>query len=264
MSLRGIGKARIGLLFGISMSLALVSIPVAQAKDGGPTGCSPLSHRVFESSTTCLTSDQVTETSDTVTINSYTDPSISNPTSITTGSDGALWFPDGGSGGIGRITTNGVVSSYGGAGIGESYGIASGSDGALWFTLIQSDSIGRITTDGNVSDYSDPNGDQPYAITAGPDGALWFTSDLNTIGRVTTEGAFSSYGNFQDGVFDPQSITTGPDGALWFGNQGNSSIGGSQPPALSPTTPIRPSTRPMGSQLDPTVLCGSPTRATTR
>src|ERR1700683_1025242 len=179
----------IGLLCA-TLCLGLVIMPGAQAGASGPNGCSPQSHRVLGSSTTCITSVHVAEAGDFVTINSYTDPSISNPTSITTGSDGALWFPvaGGGSGGIGRITTSGVVSSYGVPGIGESYGIAAGPDGALWFTLFESGSIGRITTGGVVSDYSDPNGGEPYSITAGPDGALWFTNFLNGIGRVTTDG----------------------------------------------------------------------------
>jgi virginiamycin B lyase len=34
----------------------------------------------------------------------------------------------------------------------------------------------------------------PAGIVAGPDGALWFASTSNaTIGRVTTDGAFSGY-----------------------------------------------------------------------
>src|SRR5438128_1980870 len=45
-------------------------------------------------------------------VSQYADPSISNPTSIATGSDGALWFTNSGSNSIGRVTTNGMVTNY--------------------------------------------------------------------------------------------------------------------------------------------------------
>ena len=64
----------------------------------------------------------------------------------------------------------------------------------------------------------------PQGITAGPDGAPWFTNQqTNTIGRITTSGAITTYTG--TGISGPDGITAGPDGALWFTNYGNNSIG---------------------------------------
>src|SRR5689334_1690780 len=48
---------------------------------------------------------------------------------LTAGPDAALWFS--GSGGVGKITTSGVITQYGSTAAGT---IAAGPDGALWFT----------------------------------------------------------------------------------------------------------------------------------
>ena len=207
------------LLCGITLSLGLVSMSVAQAEASGPSGCASPSHPVLRPLTTCLISDRVIGTNETVAINIYTNPLI-NGVAITAGSDGALWFTDPG-GAIGSITTNGVVSTYSGSGISEPDGIAAGSDGALWFTNFLNGSVGRITTSGVISNF--PNSaSQPQGITAGPDGALWYTNELsNSINRITTGGDVSSYGGYQSGVADPEGITTGSDGALWFTNGSN-------------------------------------------
>jgi len=42
----------------------------------------------------------------------YTSDTIDYVFSITSGSDGALWFTNAGNNSIGRITTSGVVSNY--------------------------------------------------------------------------------------------------------------------------------------------------------
>jgi virginiamycin B lyase len=72
---------------------------------------------------------------------------------ITLGPDDALWFTDGASDMVGRITTAGLItneipltqsSTEARRSPGE---ITSGPDGALWFTETGVDKIGRITTD---------------------------------------------------------------------------------------------------------------------
>jgi virginiamycin B lyase len=114
------------------------------------------------------------------------------PVSIVAGPDGALWFSDATPtspprGGIGRITTSGVVTEYAlpsslpGA-------ITRGPDGALWFVDQQTNAIGRITTSGQVTEYSSgiTPGAVPVGITTGPDGALWFTEEVTgKIGRLS-------------------------------------------------------------------------------
>jgi hypothetical protein len=77
---------------------------------------------------------------------------ISNPTGITQGPDGAIWFTTAGNNSIGRITKSGKkVSSYTGPGISNPAGIAPGPDGALWFANHGSASLGRITIKINSS-----------------------------------------------------------------------------------------------------------------
>ena len=49
----------------------------------------------------------------------------------------------------------------------------------MWFTDYANNSIGRITTSGAVTSYSDPGINHPEGIAAGPDGALWFTNDTS-------------------------------------------------------------------------------------
>jgi len=156
-------------------------------------------------------------------VTQYTDPTIADPTSITTGPDDGLWFTNNGNNSIGRITTSGTVTNFTDPTIAHPISITAGPDGALWFTNNDNNSIGRITTAGIITNYTDPTIANPIDIAQGPDGALWFTNHNNSIGRITTSGTVT---NFTDPtIADPTSITTGPDGALWFTNYDNSSIG---------------------------------------
>ena len=156
-------------------------------------------------------------------VTQFSDPTISDPTSITVGPDDALWFTNSGNNTIGRVTTSGVVTNYADPTIANPTSIAAGPDDALWFTNNGSNSIGRISAAGIVTKYTDPTILKPIDITAGPDGAMWFTNFNNSIGRISTTGAIT---NFTDpSIANPTSITAGPDGALWFTNYNNSSIG---------------------------------------
>ena len=154
----------------------------------------------------------------------YSDSSIAGATAITTGPDGALWFTNGATNSIGRITTDGTVTNYTDPSIVQPSAITAGPDGALWFTnagylrTYEKSSIGRITTGGTITKYTNLTVKAPMGITAGPDGALWFTNYGNSsIGRITTAGKirnFTDVGNIRA----PRAITVGSDGALWFGN----------------------------------------------
>jgi streptogramin lyase len=125
---------------------------------------------------------------------------------------------------IGRITTTGAVTEYALPPFPVYLGVSSitaGSDGAMWFTEYYKGAIGRISMDAVVTEYSFASFGFPKAITAGPDGALWFTlsSDndwINTIGRITTDGAFTQYSAPVQNINYSGAITTGPDGAVWF------------------------------------------------
>src|ERR1700723_3412653 len=143
---------------------------------------------------------------------------IDDPTAITAGPDGNLWFTNAGNNSIGSITTAGVVSNYTGSGIDDPTGITAGPDGNLWFTNAGNNSIGSITTTGVVSNYTGSGIDDPTGITAGPDGRLWFPNTAgDSIGSITTAGVVSNYKGSD--IEQPHGITVGPDGNLWFMNQ---------------------------------------------
>lgn len=163
-----------------------------------------------------------------VTIKEYQLSGYPVPTSITVGSDGALWFTEYEGNKIGRITTTGVVTEYPvpmvGSQLSQLNTITAGPDGALWFTESYARKIGRITTAGVLTEYTLPSSAWPWGITAGPDGALWFTGTaLGGIGRITTAGLVTEYPLPAGRA--PTDITGGPDGALWFIEFGANQIG---------------------------------------
>ena len=149
--------------------------------------------------------------------NGYAVPSPnSNPTGITTGPDGALWFTEQTANKIGRVTPAGVFTEYPlPTNFNYPSAIALGSDGALWFTENNS-RIVRITTGGAMTVYPLPAAFyDPGALTAGPDGALWFTGDRE-IGRITTSGNVTEYSAPISPSSESGGLTVGPDAALWF------------------------------------------------
>ncbi|GAC1458389.1 MAG: hypothetical protein PVSMB10_16080 [Pseudarthrobacter sp.] len=157
----------------------------------------------------------------------------SEPEHITAGPDGALWFTEFNSGRIGRITTAGFVTEFPVLPI-TPFGITAGPDSALWFTASNGNAVARITTNGLITQFLGPPECAPDeycnaldAITAGPDGALWFTDTgwMNeSIGRITTDGAFTKFG-LPSADSGPRGITAGPDRALWFTERNANRIG---------------------------------------
>ena len=110
----------------------------------------------------------------------------SQPSAITKGPDGNMWFTELTGGKIGRITTNGLVSEFpipvNGPNPAPS-GIVTGPDGNLWFGE-QARRIGNATTSGVITDYL-TGGGSVYGITLGPDSALWFVDQSSSkIGRA--------------------------------------------------------------------------------
>jgi streptogramin lyase len=137
----------------------------------------------------------------------------SQPISITTGPDGALWFTEYIRGKIGRITNAGVITEFPLPNGNSPYSITTGPDGALWFT-INGGGIGRISTAGVITEFLSSG--STWGITTGPDGALWFTENqIYKIGRITTAGVLTEF-PIRTTNSVPQGITAGPDGALWF------------------------------------------------
>jgi streptogramin lyase len=71
---------------------------------------------------------------------------VADPTRITAGPDGNLWFTDPNEWTIGRITPGGTIQEFP-VPASDPYGITAGPDGNIWFTD-QNGKIGRITVCG--------------------------------------------------------------------------------------------------------------------
>jgi virginiamycin B lyase len=147
---------------------------------------------------------------------------IANPTHITAGPEGALWFTEGVTKAIGRIPAavplavpdeSRLTSEAPNA-------IAAGSDGNLWFTEYSVSMIGRMTPAGVATYFPLPPGlENPEGITAGPDGALWYTTlNPSAIVRIATDGSQRTFPVPKEKIVN--EIATGPDGALWFSASG--------------------------------------------
>lgn len=145
------------------------------------------------------------------------------PDSIAQGPDGALWFTTRSGPGVGRITTDGVITWFKiprdpRLGLAQLTGIAVGPDHALWFLenavgRAQTARIGRITTAGAIKEFKSGIG-HPWQIAEGPDRAMWFTAPGH-IGRITMSGRITSF-RTPDQRSHHGGIVAGPDGAMWF------------------------------------------------
>jgi len=155
----------------------------------------------------------------------------SEPTEITTGPEGNLWYTQLSAGQpIGRMTPSGEVTEFS-AGItpqSTPFGITKGPDGNVWFTQPTAHQIGRITPSGEVTEFSTgiSAGSLPLDITAGPDGNLWFTEFIpSRIGRITPSGEVTEFSTGITAGSNLRGIVAGPDGNLWFTEQGGNRIG---------------------------------------
>jgi len=154
------------------------------------------------------------------------------PTNITSGPDGNLWFTDFTGTKVGRITPAGVITEYGGLSC-PPIGIDAGPDGKIWFTQPSCGKIGRIdplagSPEASIEQFGEANGlpagGQPFYITAGPDGNMWFTdTGKKQLGRITMVGAITEYGvaNGLNATADPRAISAGSDGNVWFSDSSN-------------------------------------------
>jgi hypothetical protein len=104
--------------------------------------------------------------------------------------------------------------------IGSMSRIILGSDGNFW--MPGGLGIVRITPEAQTTQFSDPvstHGSNGINIAKDGSGNLWIAyhdsySEQNGLDRVTTSGAFTSFGT---GYNVPNSMVEGPDGAVWMG-----------------------------------------------
>jgi len=152
-------------------------------------------------------------------VTEYSIPTAASyPHVIAAGPDGNLWFAEGDSNKIGRITTSGLFTEFtvptpGG----EPVGMVAGPDGSLWFTEGAGNKIGRITTAGQITEVAIPTANSGSGILAvGQDGNLWFTEYMaNQIGRIDSAGVITEL-PIPTGNGGPFGIAAGPDGNIWF------------------------------------------------
>jgi len=148
------------------------------------------------------------------------------PSGITEGPDGNMWFAESSGSAaknIGKMTPSGSMSVYPLPTVNEfPMSITTGKDGNLWFTVYSTDGlrVDKMTTSGSITEYLLPsgsaNGDFDRGIAAGPDGNIWVTEyDANKIAKVTPSGTITEY-EVPTSASGPDGITAGPDGNLWF------------------------------------------------
>jgi streptogramin lyase len=152
-------------------------------------------------------------------ISEYTIPTAnSQPVSLVSGPDGALWFTEIAGDKIGRVTAAGAVSEYAiPTANSRPDEIELGPDNNLWFAEVLGNKIGRISPAGVLSEFPVPTFDsRPTVVASGPDGNVWFTERLgNKIGRITPSGQITEFG-VPTPASRPLGIVSGPDGNLWF------------------------------------------------
>jgi streptogramin lyase len=165
---------------------------------------------------------------------------VSHPAAMVNGSDGNVWFINGGA--IAKIDSSGNVTTYtAGLNTGAApYDLTNGPNNDLWFTdngTIKA--VGYITTAGAIHEYTDPYTGNPLQIEAGSDGNLWFynASASNAIVKMTPTGSFTEYSMPASGEID-DNMVLGPDGDIWFSDQGTTAIGKITPSGTISEYPI--------------------------
>lgn len=156
---------------------------LAEGPDGGLWFTSPLNDRIGR-----IDPDAADPAS---TIETF-DATLDAPWDITTGPDGNLWFTA--TGGVGRITPEGVVTTFPHVDAQGGDIVAFGDD--LWFTSTANDLLGEVTTAGVFTFHDDPGLQGPTGIVVG------------TFSHITIVG-----GTIRDPVFDVDVIPT-----IWFAN----------------------------------------------
>jgi virginiamycin B lyase len=145
-----------------------------------------------------------------------------NPTAIIAGPDGALWFTESSSGGIGRVSTDGLVGSIPMPGR-QPTSLAAGIDGLIWFTdTASAGAICRLNGDGTVTAFALPTpGAWPTGLIASPDGdGFRFVESLHgALGRVSYAGAVSEQPIGAD-LPSPQHLAFDGSGNLWVTGDG--------------------------------------------
>ena len=168
------------------------------------------------------------------------------PFGVVTGPDGDMWFTDGNSSNIGKVTPSGILTEYALPSFGSAAGMTAGPDGNIWFADYAANEIGKTTTAGVITEYSVPTGSPGLEfITAGPDGNLWFTeAGADKIGKITTSGAITEFSVSAGAGL--MFITPGPDGNIWFTEKSLDKVGRITPGGTVTEFPVTAGAGPNG------------------
>jgi streptogramin lyase len=177
------------------------------------------------------------------------------PWSITTGSDGNLWFSAPDVNEVGRVTPSGDVTMFADPThtVERPDELTLGADGNIWF--VSNDRYGRITRTGVITTFPLAQGELmfPENITSGPDGNVWFSAHDGTqiFVRTSMDGRATV-------IPDPNPVyvtglTTGADGNLWFTERASDQIG-----QLTPAGVITMFPDPLGTVATPFGITGGP------
>ena len=143
----------------------------------------------------------------------------SDPTGITLGPDGNIWFTEAATADIRRATAEGSISDpiLTSAATSMPGGIVTGPDANLWFTESSSGILGQVALPGTLTEYPLSNsGSSPTEVTVGNDGNLWFSeSQADKIGRISPDGAITEFAT-PTGNSVPEGMMLGPDCNVWF------------------------------------------------
>jgi streptogramin lyase len=142
----------------------------------------------------------------------------SQPSDMTIGNDGNVWFLDHGTSKIGRITKSGVIAGWAAKKNSHPVGITTASDGAVWFTETATNTVGHTTNGATVHHVTLPVGIRsPRGITAGPDGNIYVVGySSHNVGMISSGTPRNPHSIAALPVGSgPVRITTGSDGNLW-------------------------------------------------
>jgi virginiamycin B lyase len=161
-------------------------------------------------------------------------PRTPGPGAIAAGSDGSMWFTEGGDGAevsgvyggqIAKITPSGTIEEYPiPSPNSEPQAITTASDGEVAFAerTARGGAIGRVASDGTIRLFPLPEGGEADGIATGPAGALWFTeivfgpgAIVGQIGLLAQSGAISDF-PMPRRAEQPSEIAPGGEGGVWF------------------------------------------------
>jgi streptogramin lyase len=172
--------------------------------------------------------------------NEFAAAANSQPTGITVGPDGFLYFTERGQANgkaqIGKISTGGSLTEIAVTpATAQPIGIIKGPDNLLWFTESGADSIVSMSTASGNTMTAYPLGTppggaaswQPAFIAVGPgNNTMFFTAPgANAIGEITTSGTIAGSVVIPTAASNPLGIVTGPDLNIWFAENAASKIG---------------------------------------